>query len=204
MKKLRQIYLTWQLLLLQTYANLWFTALRRYKGAVGHHSSWWGFVYLYQVTRDLWLMKFIHGRYRFSPMQCLHFPEETITIWDYPDRLILFLLLKIITPTFKHIISKQCLHLGGPNQVKPALAQIKNAVKNGCFSYALRIDIRSYYASIQHNILIEQIHQHFADPRVLRYLEDIITIAIDDGGDILLPTQGIPRRRETLKLKPKL
>jgi len=50
------------------------------------------------------------------------------------------------------------------------------------------------YASIQHNILIEQIHQHFADPRVLFYLENIITIVIDDGGNILLPTQGIPRR----------
>ena len=168
--------------------------MRCRKGAVGYQSPWWRFAYIYPAVRNLWLMDFIHGRYRFSPMQRLHFFRDTITVWSYPDRLILFLLLKIIKPTFKYIISPCCLHLGGPSQVKPALSQIKRAVEQQCFSYVIRTDIRSYYASIQHDILTKQVQEHFNDPRVLHYLEDIITIGVDDGGNILLPKQGIPIR----------
>ena len=120
--------------------------------------------------------------------------RETITIWSYPDRMILSLILKTIQSTFKYIISRRCIHLGGPNQVKPAISQVKNALERGSFRYVMRVDIKSYYASIQHDILISQVRRHFDDPRILRYLEDVITTAIDDGGDVFLPKEGIPRR----------
>jgi hypothetical protein len=123
--------LGWQFLLLQIYTTKWFNALRHRNSTVGSNSTWWHFVYQYPLVINQWLKNFILGDYQFSPMQRLYFPEEIITIWNYSDRLILFLLLKIIQPTFKHIIAAQCLHLGGPNQVKPALMQVKNAFRHG-------------------------------------------------------------------------
>ena len=108
--------------------------------------------------------------------------------------MILRLFLRILKPTFQHIISKYCHHLAGPNGVKKALRYIENALATDQFQYAIRLDIRSYYASISHRILIQQVYEHFDDPRVHQYLTQIITTAVDDGGNVFVPTQGIPRR----------
>jgi RNA-directed DNA polymerase len=60
--------------------------------------------------------------------------------------------------------------------------------------YCLRVDIRSYYASINHRLLIKQLTKHFDDPIIRKYLADIVTVGVDCGGQVILPTQGIPRQ----------
>ena len=41
---------------------------------------------------------------------------------------------------------------------------------------------------------MQQITQNFADPVILRYLQNIITVAVDVGGNVYLPKLGIPRQ----------
>ena len=84
------------------------------------------------------------------------------------------LLLMHIKPTFKYIISPLCLHLAGPSAIKGAAARIKAALSSGRYHYAIRADIKSYYASINHKILLKQIGQHFDDPIVLILLKNFI------------------------------
>lgn len=108
--------------------------------------------------------------------------------------MIIRLLLSILKSTFKYVIPVNCFHLAGPNGVKNALQYVQNVLATSRFNYAIRIDIKSYYASINHKILIEQINQNYSDPRLKHYLEDIITSAVDDGGNVFIPDQGIPRR----------
>ena len=114
--------------------------------------------------------------------------------WQYLDRLVMHWILTIIRPTFKHIISPLCLHLIGPSTIKGATARIKGALNTGRFNYCLRIDIKSYYASINHRLLKNQLTKHFDDPIILQYLHDIVTIGVDKGGQVFLPTQGLPRQ----------
>jgi hypothetical protein len=104
------------------------------------------------------------------------------------------LILKILQPTFKHVISPNCRHLAGPSIIKSVIAQIKRALDNEKYNYYIRFDIKSYYASINHQILINQCYEHYNDPIILRYLENIITIAVDKGGQVFLPQSGIPLR----------
>jgi RNA-directed DNA polymerase len=157
------------------------------------NSDWWavGFSFDHLQTR---INAFVDGSYRFSPLQQFRFKEETIRMWGYDDRIMLRLFLRILKPTFKHIISTHCFHLAGPNGVKEALRYVENALDTGKFHYAIRIDIKSYYASINHRILKNRVNEHFDDPKVQCYLADIISTAVIDGGDVFLPTQGIPRR----------
>ncbi len=116
-------------------------------------------------------------------------------MWSYSDRLMLFLLLKIIRPLFVHIISKNCFHLKGPGAgVKTALGQVRKALTTNAFRYVIRIDIASYYASIDRTILQAQITSQFNDLRLCRYLHDIITIGIEKNGVISVPNKGIPVR----------
>ena len=55
----------------------------------------------------------------------------------------------------------------------------------------IRTDVKSYYASIDHAILIQQIQACFDDARVRHYLSQIIQAPIDHGGVFEHPTQGI-------------
>ncbi len=134
------------------------------------------------------------GTYQFAPRIRYHFSDETLEVWEYRDRLMLSLLLGQIKSTFSHLVSPVCCHLQGPNGVKTAITGIQNALANREFQYVIRADIRSYYASIDRKILLRQIQESFDDPRVFNYLNAIITAPIDDGGRLLTPDQGIPRR----------
>jgi len=122
------------------------------------------------------------------------FSDSVARIWCYLDRLIMHLIYKKIRPTFKHIISPLCRHLEGPSAIRGMTKQIKAALDSDRFNYVMRLDIKSYYASVNHRILLKQIDANFNDPIILKYLHDIITIPIDYGGNIFLPTDGIPRQ----------
>jgi hypothetical protein len=122
------------------------------------------------------------------------FPDEVIRAWTYLDRLILHLILKIIKPTFKYVISPLCLHLNGPSVIKYITQDIKAALNTKKYNYFLRIDIRSYYASIDHRILLDKLYKNYDDPILRQYFESIVTVGIDIGGQVILPKRGIPIR----------
>jgi RNA-directed DNA polymerase len=179
---------------LRTSADAWLKKHRPRHRCATERSSWWDFVYRWPRDIHSWLNDFIAGTYRFSPRIRYHFADETPDVWEYRDRLMLTLLFQQIKSTFSHLISKRCLHLQGPNGVKTALTWLHNAMNAKPYRYVIRADIKSFYASINHRILLQQTQQAFQDPRVQHYLEAIITAPIDDGGRLLTPTTGIPRR----------
>lgn len=168
--------------------------IRRQKHLAGDRSPFWIFIHDWPKEKLRFLVDFMAGTYHFEPMTTYAMPDETITVWSYADRLFMRSLLKIIKPFFKHIISPNCFHLTGASGVKNALGFLNKAWKKETFRYFLRVDIKSYYASINHKILVSQIKSHFKDPRVVKYLEDIITIPVIKNAVVFTPTQGIPRR----------
>ena len=151
---------------------------------------------MYRWPREIqsWIDDFIVGSYRFSPLIRYHFRDETPDVFEYRDRLMLTLLYQQIKSTFNHLISKRCLHIQGPNGVKTALTWLHNVMNAKTYRYVIRADVKGYYASIDLKILGQQVWDSFDDPRVLHYLDAIITAPIDDGGRLLTPTTGIPRR----------
>ncbi len=67
----------------------------------------------------------------------------------------------------------------GPTGVKHATQRITQALKEKKSKYFLRVDIRSYYASIPHYKLLHDIKQHYQDPKVINMLENIIKNPIE-------------------------
>lgn len=159
---------------------------------VGEASPWWNFVYQFPRERDAMIQQLIHGEYRFSPMKLYVFKDEAVQTWDYRDRLALHVLWQILLPVAKKILPSRSYHLQGG--VRKCLRDIEKTVKAQNFNYVMRLDIKGYYASIDHEILFKQVKKYISDPLMLHYLEQIITIPVDRNANILLPTKGIPRR----------
>ncbi len=199
-KKFKPTIFKWQKNSLLRYARAWVGKLKLKKGPANENSLWWLFIYKVDHLIEKSLLDFISGNYRFSPMSTYKFEDplqnerETIVIWEYIDRLIIKWIYGIIKPLFKHIIPDSCLHLNGPAGVKLAIKKVKQALDLNNFRYFLRIDIKSYYASINHNILVKQIEQLFDDPRLLKYLADIINIPVIKDATIFSPDTGLPTR----------
>lgn len=184
----------WDTSRLETFLTLSFQRLANRKRFVADKSPFWPFSYEWPTKMSEWVSQFIDGTYRFQPMRTSVMPDETLTMWSYRDRLFVRALLFLIKPVFQHIISPRCSHLAGPSAVKSTLSLVQKALQSGEFKYFIRTDIKSYYASIDQHILLKQVKSHFQDNRVLNYLEQIITVTLDQEGVIRTPQQGIQRR----------
>lgn len=186
--------LTWHPEALLAFLKESLAMLRERQGCSSEKSSWWPF--LHTAVRELpeKIRLFMAGKYQFSPMLKYPTPGEMVLVWQHLDRLFIRALLYILKPLFPHLISPQVFHLQGPSGVQSALSYVRKGLDKHRFRYFFRIDIKSYYASINHDILLAQIETAFKDIRVKQYLKSIVTIAHLQDGAIEVPTQGIPRR----------
>ncbi len=140
------------------------------------------------------LAQFEQGLHLFEPMIAYNYYGKIEPMWGFLDKLLIKILYQHIKPTFKHIISSCCYHLKGPSSIKTITHRISNALSVNDYRYVIRADIKSYYASIDRDILCEQLAAEFDDPAVLSYLLAIVHNVIDRGGWIETPDKGIPRK----------
>ena len=87
------------------------------------------------------------------------------------DRVLQHILLKILKPTFTYVMNPNCYHLQGPSGVKAATKRILRVPEAEKPQYIIRADIKSFYKSIPHNKLIQDIKQHYDDPKVQAMLD---------------------------------
>src|SRR3990167_7598272 len=104
------------------------------------------------------------------------------------------ILLRILKPTFKHVMNQNCYHLDGPTGVKNATQKIREALQKGQPKYFIRADIKSFYKSIPHNKLIQDIKKYYDDPKLITMLKNIIKNPIDSLYGYKNPDHGIALR----------
>lgn len=91
-------------------------------------------------------------------------------------------------------MNQNCYHLDGPTGVKYATKRIKQVLQEERPNYIIRADIKSFYKSIPHYKLIQDIKNYYHDPKVQTMLESIITNPIDTPRGYKNPIQGIALR----------
>ena len=147
---------------------------------------------------DEWLPRgiqsIVDGTYDPRCLKRYYFSDEVVDQLHLSDRIFQHILLKQLKPTFKHIMNPNCYHLNGPTGVKYATQRIKQVLEEKKPKYFLRIDIRSYYASIPHFKLLNDIKQYYHDPKVISMLENIITNPIDTPKGYKNSSRGIALR----------
>ena len=59
---------------------------------------------------------------------------------------------------------------------------VRRTLDSTTYKYVMRSDIKSYYASIDHDILYHQCNQHISDLRILRWIKQYMAYHIYDDG----------------------
>ena len=173
-----------------TLSRKWFG---RYKARDERH-AFWHFHWYWKKHKQTMVEKIINGRHGFQPLIGSMGKFTFEPRHRFEDRLALRVIWLMIKPTVQHLISKYCLHTLGPNGVHKARTWLGNVLDTHQYNYVLRLDIKSYYASINHSILYEQLETHFQDPRLLAYFKDIVFYEVDKFGYTFKAKKGIPRQ----------
>lgn len=140
------------------------------------------------------IQSMMDGSYDPRCLKRYYFSDEMVDQLHLSDRILQHILLKQLKPTFKHVMNPNCYHLDGPTGVKYATQCIRQVLQEEKPSYIIRADIRSFYKSIPHYKLIQDIKRYYNDPKVLAMLENIITNPIDTPRGYKNPGYGIALR----------
>lgn len=127
------------------------------------------------------------GRYRFSPLRRIRVDGQVLEVWSAQDALVLKAMAIVLGRYLK--LSQHCCHLKGHGGAKRAVRVVVENLTEQQFVF--RTDVKSYYASIRHEILFEQLQQRINDPRLLDLLWQYMRRTIYDDGEYEDVTQGI-------------
>ncbi len=127
-----------------------------------------------QVKADL-----LAGHYRFQLLSRVTRMEgEEVDLWSARDALVLKALAIVLAKYLP--ISPRCTHVKGHGGAKGAVRKVLGHLADNRF--VLRTDIKSYYASIDHFLLLDQLAAFIEDRQVLNLLGQYLRRTAERGG----------------------
>lgn len=147
---------------------------------------------------DDWLVQgiesLVDGSYTPRHLKRLYFPDEMVDQLHLSDRIFQNILLKQLKPTFPYVMNSNCYHLHGPSGVRLATHRIRQVLRDEKPKYIIRADIKSFYKSIPHHQLVQDIKRFYDDRKVQSILEQIIINPIETPRGYKNPDHGIALR----------
>lgn len=140
------------------------------------------------------IQSMIEGTYSPRHLRRYYFKDEMVDQLHVSDRILQHLLLQQLKTTFPYIMNPHCLHVHGPSGVKIATRRIREVLDRDDPRYIIRADIKSYYRSILHYKLLQDIKKIYDDPKVLSMLERVIKNDIETPRGYKNPDSGIALR----------
>ena len=163
-----------------------------------HHANHNHDVHFMARELDGWLVQgvqsMVDGSYTPRHLKRHYFPDEMVDQLHLSDRILQNILLKQLKPTFPYVMNSNCYHLQGPSGVRVATQRIRQVLLDQKPKYVIRADIKSFYKSIPHHQLVQDIKQHYDDKNVQGMLEQIIINPIETPRGYKNPDHGIALR----------
>lgn len=164
--------------MLHTGQKLFKSIYRKKRMAHANHDA-----HLLARTINEWLpqgiQSIVDGTYTPRFLKRYYFKEEMLDQLHLSDRVLQHVILQQLKPTFPYVMNPNCYHLHGPTGVQLATQKVREALATGQYNYIIRADIKSYYKSIQHHVLIEDVKRYYTDLKVQHMLENIIKNPIE-------------------------
>ena len=123
--------------------------------------------------------------------------REIFKLPYFPDRICQWAILQVIEPYLLRYMTKNTYSAIPDRGIHAALQDVRDAMQKdvpGC-QYCLKLDVRKFYPSINHDILKQKFRRLFKDAELLWLLDEIIdsicTAKIEDMRDIWLLDEDI-------------
>jgi len=132
----------------------------------------------------------LRGTYRVSLLSRVTLKDgQDIDLWSARDALVLKALTIVLTKRLP--VSNRCVHAKGHGGSKTAVRQVMTHLPTNGF--VLKTDVQSYYDSIDHFLLLEQLAEYIKDRDILNLLWQYMTRSSERGGLFWDYERGISR-----------
>jgi RNA-directed DNA polymerase len=157
----------------------------------------------FPVNADIWHLRFHWHTIRGELLQTLHKQDytfmplsvvtkadgETLHLWSSHDTLVLKMLALALPDAL--VLSPLCTHIKGHGGLKATVNDLHAALPD--YRYVMKTDVKGYYESIDHTILLRQLDKDIADPFIWRLLVQFVKRSVERGGTFKSITCGISR-----------
>jgi RNA-directed DNA polymerase len=130
----------------------------------------------------------VSGGYRFDVLERIALKDSSsIDLWSSRDALVLKAMTLCLERTLP--IRPSCTHIRGHGGAKDAVPRVHSHLPQ--HAYVLGTDVKSYYASVDHHLLLDRLDVYISDRAVMNLLSQYIRRCICDGGNFLDIERGI-------------
>jgi RNA-directed DNA polymerase len=157
----------------------------------------------FPANADIWHLRFhwhtIRGEllqtlnkqdYTFMPLSVVTRADgETLHLWSSQDALVLKMLAMALSTALA--LSPHCTHIKGHGGLKATVSALHAALLD--YRYVMKTDVKGYYESIDHTILLKQLDKDITDPFIWRSLVQFVKRTVERGGTFKSITCGISR-----------
>jgi hypothetical protein len=157
----------------------------------------------FPANADIWHLRFHWHTIRGELLQTLHKQDytflplsvvtkadgETLHLWSSQDALVLKMLAMALPEALA--LSSLCTHIKGHGGLKATVNDLHAALPD--YRYVMKTDVKGYYESIDHTILLQQLDKDIADPFIWRLLVQFVKRSVERGGTFKSITCGISR-----------
>jgi RNA-directed DNA polymerase len=144
----------------------------------------------WQTERRRILQSLEREEYYFSPLQRITKADGTlIHLWCSADALVLKALALAITPLLP--VSQRCTHVKGNGGLKYAVRDVQKHL--AAHEYVMRTDVKSFYESIDHHLMLDKLAVYIKDRFILNLLWQSMRRCVEHGGIFRDIKQGLPR-----------
>lgn len=157
-----------------------FSWLCQRRGHYHHNNDVWNLRRWWQEKKPLLVGKLLAGTYRFRELRQVGAGEEVKDIWAAQDALVLKALAIVLGQVLQPHLSPRCYHLAGTGGLKGAVREVDAHLHE--YEFVFRTDVKGYYASIDHDILFDQVAEFVDDPIILDLVGQYLKRSVSNGG----------------------
>ncbi|MCC2522303.1 reverse transcriptase/maturase family protein [Vibrio coralliilyticus] len=154
-----------------------------------HNNSVWDVRFHWAQLKPVIQQQLLDGDYHFSPCRACKVDGQSMAVWHAQDALVLKAVAIVLTEWLAPSLSPHCKHVAGNGGTKGCIADISRHVKN--YGFVCRSDVNSYYATINHRILLKQLKARIGDVRVLNLIRNMLCVLHNVNGDLKSSTIGV-------------